>query len=65
MSSQLIPINDSAKMQEAGIPFNEHQARWALRQAHQNGLGDAFIRIGRRVFLDPAKFHELVRRHRK
>ena len=64
MSSQLIPINKPKQLLAAGVPFDtEHQARWALRQSHENGLGDAFIRIGRRIYLDPAKFHELVRRH--
>lgn len=62
MSSQLIPINKPEQLQAAGIPFNtEHQARWALRRSHENGLDGAFIRIGRRIYLDPVRFHELVR----
>jgi hypothetical protein len=62
--SQLIPINRPQQMLAAGIPFRtEDQARWAERQAraNQNGLKGAFVRIGRRVYIDVPKFHELVR----
>lgn len=63
MSPQLIPINRPEQMKAAGVPFEtEHQARWAERQAEQNGLKGAFVRIGRRVFLDVPRFHELVRK---
>ena len=65
MCPQLIPINKPEQLQANGIPFStEHQVRWALRQSHDNGLGSAFIRIGRRIYIDPDKFHELVRRNR-
>jgi hypothetical protein len=62
--SQLIPINQPSQMLAAGVPFDtEDKARWAERQAraNQNGLQGAFVRIGRRVYLDVPKFHELVR----
>jgi hypothetical protein len=60
--SQLIPLNKPAELKAAGIPFETaHQARWAERTADEKGLRDAFVRIGRRVFVDPAKFHELAR----
>lgn len=63
MSPQLIPLNRPEQMQAAGIPFEtEHQARWAMRQSDQNGLTGAFVRIGRRVFVDPKVFHELARK---
>ena len=62
MSQKLIPINNPQQMQAEGIPFTtEHQARWVFRRADENGLSAAFIRIGRRIYLDPSKFHELVR----
>jgi hypothetical protein len=49
-------------MQAAGLPFDsEDAARWCFRKAAERGLSGAFIRIGRRVYVDPAKFHELVR----
>jgi hypothetical protein len=62
--NQLIPINKADRFAAAGIPFDtEDQARWAERQAraNQNGLRGAFVRIGRRVYIDVPKFHELVR----
>lgn len=59
---QLIPITRPDLMQAAGIPFHsEHSARWAERTAADKGFAAAFIRIGRRVYIDPARFHELVR----
>lgn len=63
MNPQLIPLNRPEQLVAAGLPFDtEHKARWAERQAVQTGLSDAFIRIGRRVYLDPVKFHELARK---
>ncbi len=60
---QLIPLTDPAKMQVAGLPFETtYSARWCARRAHETGLADAFIKIGRRIYIDPEKFHELVRR---
>lgn len=65
MSSQLIPINKPEQFREVGLPFNtEHQIRWVLRCSSENGLGDAFVRIGRRIYIDPEKFHFLVRHGR-
>jgi hypothetical protein len=31
------------------------------RTAVEKGLSDAFVSIGRRQFIDPDKFHQLVR----
>lgn len=63
MQQQLIAVNRPADMKAAGLPFDtEHQARWAERTADQKGLRAAFVRIGRRVYIDPAKFHELARK---
>jgi hypothetical protein len=66
--NQLIPINKPERFAPSGIPFDtEDQARWAERQAraNQNGLQGAFVRIGRRVFIDVPRFHELVRQGRE
>jgi hypothetical protein len=62
MSQQLIPLNRPLEARAAGIPVDsENQLRWLERTADEKGLRDAFIRIGRRVFLDADKFHQLVR----
>jgi hypothetical protein len=59
---QLIPLTDAEKMQAAGLPFEStDSARWCHRHAAERGLAKAFVRLGRRVYVDPAKFHELVR----
>lgn len=50
-------------MEAAGLPFqSEHAARWAFRQRHENGLAGGFVRIGRRIFIDVEKLHELARK---
>jgi len=60
---KLIPLNRPELLQAAGLPFEtEGQARWANRRASQTGLSAAFVRIGRRVYIDPDIFHELARR---
>lgn len=62
MSQSLIALNDVAGAQRAGIPVtSDHQLRWLERTADEKGLRGAFVRIGRRVYIDPAKFHELAR----
>jgi hypothetical protein len=63
MQQQLIPLTDAERMQQAGLPFpSEASARWCFRHAEERGLAAAFVRLGRRVYVDPAKFHELIRR---
>ena len=62
MQAQLIPVNRPAEAKAAGIPVDtEDQLRWLERTADEKGLRPAFVRIGRRVYIDPARFHELVR----
>jgi hypothetical protein len=62
MHPQLIPLNRPAEAKAAGIAVEtEDQLRWLERTADEKGLRAAFVRIGRRVFVDPARFHELVR----
>jgi len=61
---QLIPLTDPAKMQAAGLPFaTTDSARWCHRHARERGLSGAFVRIGKRIYVDPSKFHELARRN--
>lgn len=62
---ELIPFTQPDRMVAAGIPFEtEHSARWAYRRRHENGLAEAFVRIGRRIYVDRQRFHEVVRRGR-
>lgn len=59
---QLIPLTRPDELKAAGVPFETTDSvRWAYRRRHENGLAGAFIRIGKRVYLDPARFHELAR----
>lgn len=61
--ASLIPLNRPAEAKAPGIPVEtESQLRWLERTADDKGLRGAFVRIARRVFLDPVKFHELVRK---
>ena len=63
--NQIIPLTKPDQLVAAGTPFDTtYKARWAERMArdNQNGLRGAFVRIGRKVFLDAGKFHELVRK---
>jgi len=63
MSPKLIPLTDPVAAKAEGVPVETtDQLRWLERTADEKGLRGAFVRIGRRVFLDPGKFHELVRK---
>lgn len=66
---QLIPLTRPDKLQAAGLPFETtDQARWAFRNRERNGTAEAFVRLassgqGRgRIYVDPDRFHELIRR---
>lgn len=59
---RLIPLTDPAAMREAGLPFSStDSARWCFRHRVERGVSDAFVRIGSRVYIDPDRFHSLVR----
>ena len=63
MQPQLIRITDLDGLKAAGLPFKSvDSARWCERTAHEKGLAAAFVRIGKIVLVDPAKFHQLARR---
>lgn len=65
MEPQLIPINEPKTLLAAGVPWKtEDQARWAYRTRDENGLDIAFKKIGKRIYLDPLKFHEITGGHR-
>lgn len=64
MQPLLIPLTDPARFEPAGLPWKTvHQARWAFRRRHENGLAGAFKRIGTTINIDVPKFHELVSRN--
>lgn len=61
-TKSLIPLTDPAQMLAAGLPFRTtDSARWCFRHREQRGVASAFVRIGRRVYIDPDEFHRLVR----
>lgn len=37
-------------------PFTEAQIRWWIFNANSNGLASAFVRLGRRVYIDTDAF---------
>ena len=62
--NQLIPLTQPKELKAAGLPWDtEDKARWAYRKRYENGLAEAFVKIGKNIFVDPAKTHELARRH--
>jgi hypothetical protein len=63
MEQSLIPLTDfDSQPRAGGVPFDSTDAaRWCHRHAEERGLAKAFVRLGRRVYVDPAKFHELAR----
>ena len=60
--AQLIPLTRPDLARAAGIPVDsEWQLRWLRRNPDYAG---AFVRLGRkRIYIDPAKFHERARAH--
>jgi hypothetical protein len=63
MTQVLIALTDVVGARNAGIPVTTtHQLRWMERTADDKGLRGAFVRIGRRKYIDPDLFHELARK---
>ena len=58
MVSNLQPVAEFAK----SSPFTEHQLRWYIFNARDNGLHKqrAVVRIGRRVYIDTAAFERWI-----
>ena len=51
------------KNRESGAWPNSESAIWALKaRAPENGFGEAFIHVGRRVLVDEDKFWEAIAR---
>ena len=62
-----IPINDPAATQAAGIayPATENGWRWTYRQRHQRGLAHCFVRVGRRILVDPQAYLDALAEQRQ
>jgi len=62
MQPQVIRITDAGKFEGAGLPWRTvGQARWAYRQRNENGLdGGVFLKVGRSILINVAKFHAVV-----
>lgn len=55
--------NFALKNREAGAWPNSESAIWALKaRAPENGFGEAFIHVGRRVLIDEDKFWKAIAR---
>lgn len=63
MQQQIIPISKPDKLVEAGFACWDTlgKVQWAFRRRHENGLVGAFVRIGRSVYVDTQKAHEILR----
>jgi hypothetical protein len=63
MSTQtLVYLIEIERAREHGLPWASiDSARWDFRQRRQRGTVAAWVRIGRRIAVDPARYHELVR----
>lgn len=62
ISKRLFTVKNFAKKnREQGSWPNSESAIWALRaESPDNGFGEAFISIGRRVLIDEEKFLEAI-----
>lgn len=59
---KLIRITDTESLRAEGIHFPSVGAtRWFAAQATNNKFREAVVRIGRRVFIDPDRYHEIAR----
>jgi len=63
MTQRLISLTDHKAAKAQGVPVDStDRLRWRERTADERGLSPAFVRIGRRLYVCPQKFHELARR---
>ena len=62
-----IPINDPEATQAAGIayPATENGWRWTYRQRHERGLAHCFLRVGRRILVDPRAYLDALAAQRQ
>lgn len=59
----IVSITNIDAIKRSGIeqPATVDAWRWAYRKRHENGLADAFRKVGGRVSVDIPRFIELVR----
>jgi hypothetical protein len=56
----------SVRQLAAEVPaFSQASIRWAIFNAHQNGLAPALVRLGKRVLIDRDAFERWVYSHRQ
>lgn len=62
-----IPINNPAATQAAGItyPNTENGWRWLYRCRRERGLEHCFLRVGRRVLVDPQAYLQALASQRQ
>ncbi len=67
MTTSPIPINNPAATMAAGIayPNSENGWRWLYRRRHERGLANCFIRVGRRVLVDPQAYLDALAEQRQ
>lgn len=59
-------VEESKAASGGGEPaFSEGSLRWLIFHACQNGLDEALVRVGRRVFIDEDAFNAWLERGRK
>lgn len=62
MQQHIIPLTDEGLLAQHGIHNTTDSLRWQYRRRQEYGLEEAFIRLGTRIYLDPDRYHELVRK---
>ena len=67
MTPSPIPINNSAATMAAGIayPNTENGWRWLYRNRLERGLAHCFVRLGRRVLVDPQAYLDALAEQRQ
>ena len=53
------------QLAEANPAFTESSLRWLIYRAHDNGLDEAIVRVGRRVLFDMDRFEDWLEDRRQ
>lgn len=62
LQQQLIGLTDVAGLQAAGLPFKSvYAARWDYRNRDERGTQRAYVKVGRRIYIDPERYHKAIR----
>ena len=67
MTQGPIPINDPAATRAAGIayPNTENGWRWLYRCRRERGLEHCFLKVGRRILVDPQAYLDALAEQRQ